>query len=64
MTTTTNASPPRTPMPGPTRPGIRQFVVGTGGKNLHRFGQVEPNSEVRRSGFGVLLVTLHARGYE
>jgi hypothetical protein len=43
--------------------GIRQFVVGTGGKNLHRFGKAEANSEVRRSGFGVLLLTLHARGY-
>jgi hypothetical protein len=39
-------------------------VVGTGGKNLHRFGKAEANSEVRRSGFGVLLLTLHARGYE
>jgi hypothetical protein len=43
---------------------MRQFVVGTGGKNLHRFGKPEPNSEVRRSEFGVLLLTLHARGYE
>jgi hypothetical protein len=39
-------------------------VVGTGGKNLHRFGQVEPNSEVRASQFVVLLLTLLARGYE
>jgi hypothetical protein len=45
--------------------GIRQFVVGTGGKNLHRIGRAEANSEVRRSGgFGVLLLTLHARGYD
>ena len=64
MTTTTNASPQRPDARPDKARGIRQFVVGTGGKNLHRFGQVEPNSEVRRSGFGVLLLTLHARGYE
>ena len=56
---------PQTPdaKPDPRR-GIRQFVVGTGGNNLHRFGKAEPNSEVRKSEFGVLLLTLHARGYE
>ena len=56
---------PQTPDARPDKArGVRQFVVGTGGKNLHRFGQVEPNSEVRHSGFGVLLLTLHARSYE
>jgi hypothetical protein len=40
--------------------GIRQFVVGTGGKNLHRFRTVEANSEVRNAdSFGVLLLALH-----
>ena len=42
----------------------QRLAGGTGGKNLHRFGKPEPNSEVRRSEFGVLLLTLHARGYE
>ena len=44
--------------------GIRELVVGTGGKNLHRFGPVQANSQLRHTGFGVLLLTLHARGYE
>jgi acid phosphatase type 7 len=49
----------------PTR-GIREFVVGTGGKNSHReFGAPQPNSEVRNADtFGVLKLTLHARGYD
>jgi hypothetical protein len=50
--------------PDPTR-GIREFVVGTGGKNSHRkFGAVQPNSEVRNDDtFGVLKLTLHPHGY-
>ena len=46
--------------------GIREFVVGTGGKNSHRwFGRPQPNSEVRNADtFGVLKLTLHATGYE
>jgi hypothetical protein len=45
--------------------GIREFVVGSGGKNSHRsFGQPNPNSEIRNADtFGVLKVTLHAKGY-
>jgi len=46
--------------------GIREFVVGSGGKNSHRLmAPAQPNSEVRNADtFGVLKVTLHARGYE
>ncbi|HKV77568.1 MAG TPA: metallophosphoesterase [Candidatus Sulfotelmatobacter sp.] len=46
--------------------GIREFVVGTGGKNSHRrFGETKPNSEVRQADtFGVLKLTLHARSYD
>ena len=46
--------------------GIREFVVGSGGKSSHRvMGEAQPNSEVRNADtFGVLKVTLHARGYD
>jgi acid phosphatase type 7 len=46
--------------------GIREFVVGSGGKNSHRaMSAAQPNSEVRNADtFGVLKLTLHARGYE
>ena len=45
--------------------GIREFVVGTGGKNLRPFGITKPNSEVRYIGsFGILKLTLHARSYD
>ena len=46
--------------------GIREFVVGSGGKNSHRvLGAPQPNSEVWNGDtFGVLKVTLHARGYD
>ncbi len=46
--------------------GIREFVVGTGGKNSHRsFGDPKPNSEVRQADtYGVLKLTLHAKGYD
>ena len=46
--------------------GIREFVVGTGGKNSHRtFAQPEPNSEVRQADtFGVLKLTLHPSSYD
>jgi hypothetical protein len=45
--------------------GIRQFTVGTGGESHHWFRAVpQPNSEVRESDtYGVLELTLHARGY-
>jgi hypothetical protein len=44
--------------------GIRQFVVGTGGKNLTSIVQVQPNSEVRdATTFGVLELSLYPNGY-
>jgi hypothetical protein len=44
--------------------GIREFVVGTGGKNHYAFAAVQPNSQVRSTGtFGLLKLTLHANGY-
>ena len=46
--------------------GIREFVVGTGGKNSHRIiGLAQPNSELRQADtYGVLKLTLHADGYD
>jgi hypothetical protein len=46
--------------------GIREFVVGSGGKNSHRtMGKTQPNSEMRNDDtFGVLKLTLHANGYD
>ena len=44
--------------------GIREFIVGTGGKSLVNFGTVAANSEVRESAtFGVLRLDLRATGY-
>jgi hypothetical protein len=45
--------------------GIREFVVGTGGKSHDLFGRTVTNSLVRnRSTYGVLLLTLHTNGYD
>jgi len=45
--------------------GIREFVVGTGGKNHRPFGLPHPNSEVRNAdAFGVLELTLRSNGYD
>ncbi len=45
--------------------GIREFVVGTGGKSHYAFTTIRPNSEVRNgSTFGVLKLTLHAGSYD
>lgn len=46
--------------------GIREFVVGSGGKNSHRFfASTRPNSEVRNADtFGVLKLTLHPKSYD
>ena len=45
--------------------GIREFVVGTGGKNLRPFGATKPNSEVRNNeAFGVLRLTLRPQSYD
>ncbi len=44
--------------------GIRQFVVGTGGKSLTGFDGIAPNSEVRfDDAYGVLHLALYADGY-
>jgi acid phosphatase type 7 len=45
--------------------GIREFIVGTGGKNHRPFGIPGLNSEVRNSDtYGVLKLSLHANGYD
>jgi hypothetical protein len=45
--------------------GIREFVVGTGGKSLVDWGSIKPNSQVRNnSTFGVLRLTMHASSYD
>ena len=45
--------------------GIRQFVVGTGGKSHYGFNAAKPNSEVRNATtFGVLELTLRQTGYD
>jgi hypothetical protein len=46
--------------------GIREFVVGTGGKNSHRtFATPKANSEIRQADtFGVLKLTLHPSSYD
>ena len=45
--------------------GIREFVVGTGGKGHYPFAAPLANSEVRNADtFGVLKLTLHANGYD
>ena len=45
--------------------GIRQFVVGTGGKSLYHLGTRKANSEVFYNGTnGVLKLTLYEGGYD
>jgi len=45
--------------------GIREFVVGTGGKSLNSFDSTLRNSEVRdASTYGVLKLELHPSGYD
>ena len=45
--------------------GLRQFVVGTGGRHLYNWGVVHPTSEVRNNQtFGVLKLTLHPDSYD
>ena len=44
--------------------GIRQFVVGTGGKSLQSFSTSAPNTEVRNnSTYGILKMTLRPTSY-
>lgn len=45
--------------------GIREFVIGTGGKSHRPFGKPEETSEVRdTTAFGVLKLTLKPKGYD
>jgi hypothetical protein len=45
--------------------GVRQFVVGTGGKSLRSLASLQPNSEVFDGDtFGVLKLTLHSGSYD
>lgn len=49
----------------PSSPGMRAFVVGTGGRSLYEFGPPLPASEVRESSsYGVLKLTLYPDRYE
>ncbi len=48
-----------------TKKGIRQFVVGTGGRSLYAIVRALPNSEVRESQtYGVLKLTLAPTSYD
>lgn len=45
--------------------GIRQFVVGTGGKSLYNFGKLAANSEIRNANnFGLLKMALRSDSYD
>jgi hypothetical protein len=45
--------------------GIREFVVGTGGRGFYEFRTTERNSEVRSNDtHGVIELTLHPRSYD
>lgn len=45
--------------------GIRQFIVGTGGKNHAGSGITQPNTEAKNSDtFGVLKLVLHENSYD
>jgi hypothetical protein len=45
--------------------GVRQFVVGTGGRTLYTLGTIKPNTEIRdNTSYGVLQMTLHATSYD
>jgi hypothetical protein len=45
--------------------GLREFVVGTGGRSHYNFGTILPASQVRNSStYGVLKLTLHANSYD
>ena len=47
------------------RPGIREFVVGTGGKSLAEFPTSQPNTEARNNDtFGILQLRLRTTSYE
>jgi hypothetical protein len=44
--------------------GIREFIVGTGGRGHYSIGTVKANSEVRNTdSFGILKLTLNPNSY-
>jgi acid phosphatase type 7 len=54
----------QSPDQAPDTRGIREFVVGIGGKSFYTFSSAQPNSEVRiTQKFGVLKLTLHGSSY-
>jgi hypothetical protein len=45
--------------------GIREFIVGTGGRSLNKFGTTRANSQVRlNNAYGVIELTLHDGSYD
>jgi alkaline phosphatase len=45
--------------------GVREFIAGTGGGGVYKFGNIAPNSEVRdNTTYGVLKFTLSPGRYE
>jgi hypothetical protein len=56
---------PQSPTGQPDPNGIREFVVGTGGRDLQPLRQRRPNSEVQSTNsFGVLFITLRDGAYD
>jgi 3',5'-cyclic AMP phosphodiesterase CpdA len=54
---------PQSPTGAPDANGVREFVVGTGGKSRYGFGTVKANSAARVQSFGVLELTLGSDSY-
>jgi acid phosphatase type 7 len=52
-----------TAAPDPAR-GLREFVVGTGGKDHQGVAAMQPTSELRAPVYGVLELTLHPTSYD
>ena len=45
--------------------GIREIIIGTGGRPLYNFNTIQPNSEARNNTvFGVLRLTLRSNSYD
>jgi hypothetical protein len=56
---------PQSPTGQPDPKGIREFVVGTGGRDLQPLRQRRPNSQVQSTNsFGVLFLTLRDGAYD
>jgi hypothetical protein len=56
---------PQTPAGVAAANGIREFVVGTGGRSHYPFGSILANSQVHNgTTYGVLKLTLHANSYD